>query len=128
VVQTRCVDTRAKTFVAEATDRLRFLGAEYGFTGPEIEGQDEDGGYPLLRTVRYRREGVTIEASLVLSYMAEEYVVTRLVRDDPPGATHHSEIGHNTAHTGYQMRRALELQAGAVRDAIRGQLSRDGKP
>ena len=52
--------------------------------------------------------------------MGEEYVATTRVADAPGGAASRTEIGRNTAHTGYQMRRALKLQAAAVRAAMRG--------
>jgi hypothetical protein len=71
--QTWRVDIRVKTFVLEAADRLDFLRTEYGFAGPEVV-PDETGLYPLLRRVRYKRSDLTLEISLVLSYMGEEYV------------------------------------------------------
>jgi hypothetical protein len=76
--QTWHVDIRVKTFVLEAADRLDFLRTEYGFAGPEVV-PDETGVYPLLRRVRYKRSDLTVEISLVLSYMGEEYVATTLV-------------------------------------------------
>jgi hypothetical protein len=116
--QTWHVDIRVKTFVPEAARRLDFLSAEYGFTGPEVV-PDETGVYPLLRRVRYSRPGLAVEVSLVLSYMGEEYVATALVSEDDSGSIRRTEIGSSTAHTGYQMRRALDRQAEAVRRIIR---------
>lgn len=111
-------DVRVKTFTQEATDRLGFLSAEFGFTGPET-APDETGPYPLLRRVRFRRADLAVEISLVLSYMGEEYVAADLVTEDAAGSVHRAEIGRGTAHTGYQMRRVLDLQAKAIRRAIR---------
>jgi hypothetical protein len=116
VAQTRHVDVRVKTFIVEAAKRLDFLH-EHGFTGPEAD--DSTGGvYPLLRRVRYQRDNVIIEASLVLSYMGEEYVATTLAHKDRSGASQRTEIASNTAHTGYQMRRALDRQADALRELL----------
>ena len=116
--QTWHVDIRVKTFVPEAASRMGFLCAEYGFTGPEVV-PDETGVYPLLRGVRYHRTGLAVEISLVLSYMGEEYVATELVFEDESRAIRRTRIGSSTAHTGYQMRRALDQQAEAVRAALR---------
>jgi hypothetical protein len=84
------VDIRVKSFVPEAADRLDFLCVEYGFTGPEVV-PDEAGVYPLVRRVRYRCPGCSIEIS--------------------------------TAHTGYQMRRALDRQAETVRNQLQDESS-----
>jgi hypothetical protein len=113
------VDARVKTFVREAPDRMRFLQAEFGFTGPEAV-PDESGVYPLLRRVRFERRDVAVEVSLVLSYMGDEYVASDLIVLDDTGSTRRTSIGHNTAHTGYQMRRALDLQAKAIRHVLAG--------
>lgn len=87
----------------------------------------ETGVYPLLRRVRYNRSDLALEISLVLSYMGEEYVATSLVTEDRPGSVRRTQIGSSTAHTGYQMRRALDHQAEAVRRVLREQIppSRD---
>jgi hypothetical protein len=111
------VDVRVRTFVQEAADRLGFLLAEFGFTGPETV-PDETGVYPLLRRVRFRRADLAIEISLVLSYMGEEYVAADLVAKDESGSVRRTEIGRGSAHTGYQMRRALDLQATVVRRSL----------
>jgi hypothetical protein len=112
------VDIRVKTFVQEVAMRLDFLRAEYGFTGPEVVPA-ENGVYPLLRRARYRRRGLAVEISLVLSYMGEEYVAAHLVSEDDSGSARRTEIGSCTAHTGYQMRRGLDTQAAAIREALR---------
>jgi len=68
---------------------------------------DETGVYPLLRRVRYKHADLAFEISVVLSYMGEEYVATTLVSGDRSGPVRRTQIGSNTAHTGYRMRRAL---------------------
>jgi hypothetical protein len=45
--------------------------------------------------------------------MAEEYVTTLIARPDHPGSAR-EDIGHGTAHTSDQMRRALDHHAKAV--------------
>jgi hypothetical protein len=109
------VDFRVKTFADEAVKELDFLKSQYGFAGPEVE---RGGSRGTMVSVSYRRGDVTIEVSLVFWYMGDEYVATARVVDGRHGAVRRSELGHNTAHTGYQMRRALRLQAQAVRATI----------
>jgi len=116
------VDIRVESFAPEAVGRLDFLYAEYGFTGPEVV-PDEAGVYPLLRRVRYWRTGLAIEITLVLSYMGEEYVATELVSEDDSGSVRRTQIGSGAAHTGYQMRRALDRQAKTVRGILRSESS-----
>lgn len=112
------VDIRVKTFAAEVASRLGFLCADCGFTDPEAMHAQDDDAYPVLRTFRYRRGGIAVEVSLTLSYMGEEYVTAKLVSADGPGPARCSQIGQGTAHTGYQMRRALDLQADAIRRLV----------
>ena len=119
--QTWHVDIRVKTFVPEVVRRLDVLCAEYGFTGPELV-PDETGVYPLLRRVLYRRTGLAVEISLVLSYMGEEHVAAALVYEDDSGSVRRTEIGSGTAHTGYQMRHALDRQAETVRRVLRARI------
>jgi hypothetical protein len=109
------VDIRKKTFAGEAIKQLDFLKNEYGFAGPDV---DCGTGPGTAVNVRYHRGGTTIEASLVLWHMGEEYVATTQVASAPDGTARRTEIARNTAHTGYQMRRALKLQADAVRAAM----------
>jgi hypothetical protein len=103
------MDIRLKTFVVEATKRMSFLnGSDWGFSEPEIIRADH---FPTVIEVRYRRAGAcTIRIRLILAYMGEEYVSTEVCGDPPDGAEQ-GEIGSHTAHTGYQMRRALDRQA-----------------
>jgi hypothetical protein len=114
------VDVRVKTFAQEVTLRLGFLRAEHGFTGPELE-HDDTGVYPLMGRLRFKRGDLVIEVTLVLSYMGEEYVATSLVYESRSDSGRRTEVGHSTAHTGYQMRRALDAQAEAVRTVLREQ-------
>jgi hypothetical protein len=68
--------------------------------------------------VRFERADLAVEISLVLSYMGEEYVAADLVTEDDSGSVRRTQIGRGTAHTGYQMRRALDLQAQSVRRVL----------
>ena len=106
------VDIRRKTFVAEATRRFEFLIQEHGFAGPEIT---QDGDYPLLIRVIYHRGDLDVIETLLLSYGGEEYVTADLVRQSPRGRT---ELPAGTAHTGFQMRRALDRHAEALRELL----------
>jgi hypothetical protein len=96
---------------------MAFLPAEFGFSGAQTV-PDETGVYPLLRRVRFHRADFAVEISLVLSYMGEEYVATNLVTTDESGSVRRAELERSTAHTGYQMRHALDLQAKAIRRAL----------
>ena len=109
------VDIRRKTFVAETTSRLGFLIQEHGFAGPEITQGDD---YPLLICVRYRRRDLDVEETLVLSYGGEEYVMANLVHASPARRT---ELPAGTAHTGFQMRKALDRHAQALREMLGSQ-------
>ena len=113
------MDVRVKTFVQEATDRLGFLQTEFGFTGPRVV-PDETGVYLLVRRVRFERADLAVEVSLDLSYAGQEYVTAVLVAADESGSRRPRTIEQRTAHTGYQMRRALDLQAEAIRKKLVG--------
>ncbi len=109
------MDIRDKTFADEAIKQLDFLKDQYGLAGPEVNR----GVFPgTTVSVKYHRGAMTIDASLVLWYGGEEYVATMLVIDGPDGSVRRTELACNTAHTGYQMRRALKLQAKAVRATL----------
>ena len=84
---------------------------EQGSLGPETE---KDKFVPGISTVRYHRNDMTIEVVQVVGPMGEAYVETRCRReiDNEQGDLTH--LGRNTTHTGYQLRRALDLQADAV--------------
>ena len=107
------MDIRVKTFVAEAGSRFGAVLEGLGFTGPQVD--DGQGTYPLMMCLRYHRDDVSVETSLVLAYAGEEYVQTSLLWGaNAPGGVRCVEVGSNTAHTGYQMRRALDRQVQAV--------------
>ncbi|NGN70193.1 hypothetical protein G5C51_40710 [Streptomyces sp. A7024] len=112
------MDIRVKTFAAEAASRMDAALGGLGFTGPEVnQGHNT---YPLVITVRYHRSDVSLKISLILTYAGEEYVSTTLQEHrEAPQKARRVEVGTNTAHTGYQMRRALEQQAQAVSDRLR---------
>jgi len=104
------------SFIEVATDRLGFLADGHGFVGPEIE-RDGD-GVPRAACVCYHRSDVTVEVVHVVGFMGENYVETRCRRKDRNGEGDWMTLGHNTTHTGYQLRRALDLQAEAIRSRL----------
>jgi hypothetical protein len=121
------VDIRRRTFATEAIKRLDFLRDEHGFVGPQLDG-DAD-AFPLLLRISYHRKDLAVEASLVLDYGGEEYVTVELLHnDDPSGVARRTQVATGPAHTGYQMRRALDGQAQAVRDLISRDVRVPSKP
>ena len=106
------VDVRRNTFVAEATSRLEFLIRQHGFVGPEIT---QDGDYPLVIHVSYHRSDLDVRETLILSYGGEEYVTTSLLHES---AARRTELSADTARTGFQMRRALDRHAQALRELL----------
>lgn len=98
------------SFIDAATNRLTFLVDEQGFLGPETE---ED-SFPGITSVRYHRNDLTIEVAHVVGYMGENYVQTRCNQPDKDGQGNWAQLGRNTTHTGYQLRRALDLHADAI--------------
>ncbi|MFD0035779.1 hypothetical protein ACWGDS_30720 [Streptomyces sp. NPDC055059] len=106
-----------KTFVAEARSRFGVVLEGLGFAGPEVD-QSED-TYPLVMHVRYHRGDVTVDTSLILTYAGEEYVCTSLLwARNAPNRARRVTVGEDTAHTGYQMRRALEKHAQATPELV----------
>lgn len=105
-------DFLVKTFAREVFKHLGFLKDEYGFAEPEIRSGSARG---TAVAVTYRRPGLAIEASLVSWSGGEDYVATRLFTDVPDGPMRRTEIGHDTARRGHEMRKALEEQAERVR-------------
>jgi len=91
---------------------LRFLLDGQGFAGPEIERPWDR--IPAIACVRYHRNDLIIEVSHVVGFMGENYVETRCRHKDVRGHGEWIALGRNTTHTGYQLRRALDLQAQAV--------------
>jgi hypothetical protein len=61
---------------------------------------------------------MTVEIVHVVGFMGENHVETRFRSKD--GDTEHDwvPLGSNTTHTGYQLRRALDLQAQATRSQL----------
>ena len=100
------------SFIEAATDRLGFLFDDRGFAGPEVERPWDR--IPAITRVRYHRSDLIVEVSHVVGFMGEDYVETRCLRKDGGGEGDWIALGHNTTHTGYQLRRALDLQARAV--------------
>ena len=116
------MDIRRKTFVAEATGRLGFLVQEHGFAGPEITQVDD---YPLVICVTYHRSDLDVSEALVLSYGGEEYVTADLAHRSP---ARHAELPAGTAHTGFQMRQALDRHALALRELFDRQRQPSPRP
>ena len=104
------------SFIEVTTERLRFLQDEQGFAGPEIERPGE--GIPSIARVGYHRDELTIEVSHVVGFMGENYVETRCRHKDGHSQGNWMELGNNTTRSGYQLRRALDLQAGAIRSHL----------
>ena len=80
------MDIRAKTFAGEAIKQLDFLKDQYGFAGPDVDRGTSPG---VCVSVSYYRDTITIEASLVLCYMGEEYVAMPRVVHAPDGTARH---------------------------------------
>jgi hypothetical protein len=104
------------SFIEVATDRLSFLADDHGFDGPEIKRPWDR--IPAIAHVCYQRSDVTIEVRHVVGFMGENYVETRCRRKDGNGEGDWVALGSNTTRTGYQLRRALDLQAQAIRSHL----------
>jgi hypothetical protein len=61
---------------------------------------------------------VTVEIVHVVGFMGENYVETRCRRRDSGSEGGWMPLGSNTTHTGHQLRRALDLQAQAIRSQL----------
>ena len=103
------VDIRIKTFPAEAQDHFGYL-LTAGFSTPLVERIDS--GRTQI-TVTYLGPGQRVETWLLLSYGGEEEVGTSLET-----TSRRREFGPQTAHSGHQMRKALQDQAAAVHKSI----------
>lgn len=79
---------------------------------------DETGAYLLVRRVCFELADLAVEVSLELSHAGEEYVTAVLVTANESGSRRSTETEQRTAHTGYQMRRALDLQDEAIRKKL----------
>jgi hypothetical protein len=117
------MDYRVKSFARGAVNRFAFLIDEHGFTGPEIQ----DDYRPLHRraiSVTYRRRNTTVATFLVIGYGGDESVTTTLATHQANGPAH---LAEDTAHTGYQMRRALDRHSDAIRAALKSRRAPDQK-
>ncbi|MFE2545020.1 hypothetical protein [Actinacidiphila glaucinigra] len=112
------MDIRVKTFVAEACLRIGAVVEGLGFTGPEVD-EDRHDIYPRAMRVRYHRADVSIQTRLILSFAGEDHVDTELAWSaEIPHEVRRVRVGRHTAHTGHQMRRALDRQAQAIPDLL----------
>ncbi len=113
-------DIRLRTFVPEATARLAFLLTEHGFAGPTVQPRDgrSRAGVRSITSVTYHHEDLAVETMLIVDY-SEVTVRTELRRSSGSGPGQRvTVVGDNRADTGYQIRRALDRQAAALRTAI----------
>ncbi len=101
------------SFADVVTERLRFLAAEMNFDGPEVQPAWDR--IPAITRIRYHRGDVTIEVVHVIGFMGENYVETRYRGREAAGDGCWIELGRRTTHTLYQLRRAVELDAQAIR-------------
>jgi hypothetical protein len=61
---------------------------------------------------------VIIEVIHVIGFMGENYVQTRCRQKEADEHGEWTELGRNTTQTGCQLRRALDLQAQAIRSRL----------
>jgi len=104
------------SFIEVATNRLSFLADDHGFEGPEIERPWDR--IPAVTRVCYHREDVAVETVHVVGFMGENRVETRCRQKDGDSEGDWVLLGSNTTHTRYQLRRALVLQAQAIRSQL----------
>lgn len=100
------------SFIEVATNRFSFLADDHGFIGPEIERPWDR--IPAVTRVCYHRKDVSVEIVHVVGFMGENRVETRCRRKDRDSESDWMPLGSSTTHTGYQLRRALDLQAQAI--------------
>ena len=117
------MDIRRTTFVAETTARFSFLPHEHGFTEPQTA---QHGEFPMQLTVGYHRDDLAVDVRLTQSYGGEEHVDTSVAATGPDSSVNRTEVGSDTARTGFQMRQALDRQAQALSQLLIHQQS--GKP
>jgi hypothetical protein len=99
------MDVRRKTFAREVASAFSAL-TDRGFGVPTFRDETLD------RTVllaEYRSPHAVVEVSLVLGPAGEDEVATTL-----QGVDGRRVLGPDTAHTGYQMRKALASQSSAL--------------
>jgi hypothetical protein len=104
------------SFVEVATDRLGFLAHDHGFAGPEIQHPEET--IPAIAHVSYHRSDATVEIVHVVGFMGENYVETRCRRKEGSSEGDWMTLGNNTTRTGYELRRAIEIHAQAIRSYL----------
>ena len=104
------------SFIEVARDRLNFLADSHGFAGPEIHRPEE--GIPAITHVSYHRSDVTVEVIHVVGFMGENYVETRCRHKEGNNEGDWMTLGNNTTRTGYQLGRALDIQAQATRSHL----------
>lgn len=105
------MDIRRKTFVAETTAKFEFLLHEHGFAEPQAA---QHGEFPMLLTVSYRRADLEVDVSLVQTYAGEEHIDTCVTAISPNSRGSRTEVGSDTARTGFQMQQVLDRQAQAL--------------
>ena len=104
------------SFIEAATNCLSFLADDYGFGGPEIERPWDR--IPAVTRICYHRRDMTVEIAHVVGFMGENQIETRCHLKDKEGEGGWMPLGSNTTQTGYQVRRALDLQAQAIRSQL----------
>jgi hypothetical protein len=112
------------SFIEVATRCLSFLVDDQGFDGPETTEWSPQ-SFPAITCLRYHRGEMTIEVCHVVAYMGENYVQTRCSRKDDEGWI---DLGRNTAHSGYQLRRAVDRQADAIHTHLALAVARELPP
>jgi hypothetical protein len=108
------MDVRRRTFLPEASRRFAAVLDGLGFGAPEVHG--DPNSYPMVLTVRFRRSDLTVTTTFNMYLAGESSVETSLVSADALVGTR--SVGSGTAQTGSQMRKAIDLQAAAVRRAL----------
>ena len=86
------------------------------------------GQNPAIARIRHHRNDLIIEVSHVVGFMGENYVETRCCHKDGRGDVDWIALGNNTTRTGYQLRRALDLQAQAICSHLGLKLVRKAEP
>lgn len=104
------MDSRVRTFEADAAEAFRFLD-DLGFNRSSSMG--DSARRPFTLTVMFRHPSAQVEARLALGFAGEDSVNT-VVRT--LGGVR--ELTPHVAHTGREVRKALALQAGEVRQLI----------
>lgn len=99
------MDTRLKTFEEVIRQHFEFL-LSLGFEAPIFAGSNSG-----IRTKTATFQGTTgrVETTLTLGYMGDETISTVVQTLDCT-----QDIGSRTAHTAFQMRKAVALHAAAV--------------